>query len=237
MRADGIVYVEFRNSPFNIAALNNISLQETIDWLAEAAASAEDRYKLKVRLIISLSRYRFDLDMAYLLLNSIKLADGRKYIVGVDLSGDEDTQVPDEACRFFRVAKEELGLSITIHAGETGNNRNIEWAIIDCGADRIGHGLAAVNCPKTVELIIDRDVCVELCLCSNFRTGRVQNPANHPIVKFIELGIPFVLCSDNPAVHGTTLSDDYYLFSKITGRADILEQMFERQKRYAFLGN
>ena len=37
MRSDGIVYIEFRNSPFNIALLNNISLQETIDWLAEAA--------------------------------------------------------------------------------------------------------------------------------------------------------------------------------------------------------
>lgn len=233
---DGVVYMEFRNSPFNIASINNITLEETIDWLAEAVTAAEEQFPVKVRLIISLSRYNFDLDMAYQLMVGIKKAHGRKFVVGVDLSGDENTQVPHDTCRFFRKAKDELGLSVTIHAGETGNYQNIEWAILDCGATRIGHGLSAVKSPKTTELIINRNICVEVCLQSNFRTGQIRCPDEHPISQFVALGIPFILCSDNPAVHGTTLSDDYNLFYKITARQDILEQMFERQKYFAFSG-
>ncbi len=205
--------------------------------MAEAAAAAEERLPVQVRLILSVSRYRFDLDMAYSLLDGIKKANGHKYVVGVDLSGDEDTQVPRQTSGFFKKAKDELGLSVTIHAGETGNYENIEWAILECGAARIGHGLAAVNSPKTAELIIDRNVCVEICLTSNFRTGQVQRPEEHPIGRFIDLGIPFVLCSDNPAVHGTTLSDDYHLFHRITGRKDIIDQMLDQQRCYAFSGD
>ena len=237
LRTDGVTYVEFRNSPFNIATLNNISLQETVEWLAEAAATAEEQLHLQVRLILSVSRYGFDIDKSYSLLDSIQKANGSKYVVGVDLSGDEDTTIPSEICGFFKKAKDELGLSVTIHAGETGNHENIEWAILECGADRIGHALAAINCSKTADLIIDRDVCVEVCLQSNLRTGAVKCLEEHPVVKFLDLGIPFVLCSDNPAIHGTTLSDDYNLFRRVTGREDILEQMLEQQKRYAFSGD
>jgi hypothetical protein len=43
-----------------------------------------------------------------------------------------------------------------------------------------------------------------------------------------------VLCSDNPAVNGATLSDDYRAFAEVTGREDILSAMFNRQNRYAF---
>ncbi len=234
--SDNVVYVEFRNSPFNIASLNRISMEETVDWLAEAVAASEEKFPVQARLILSLSRYQFTLDVAHRLLDGIGKAQGRKYVVGVDLSGDEDTQVPREASSFFRRAKDELGLCVTIHAGETGNHQNIEWAILDCGADRIGHGLAAVNSPKTVELIIDRNVCIEICLQSNFRTGQARCLSEHPITQFVDLGIPFVLCSDNPAVHDATLSDDYQLFYKITARQDLLDEMFERQKRFAFSG-
>jgi len=234
--SDGVIYIELRNSPFNIASLNSISLEETVDWLAEAAAISEEKFPVKVRLILSLSRYQLNLDMGYRLLDGIKKASGREYVVGVDLSGDEDTHVPHEICGFFRRAKDELGLSVTIHAGETGKHHNIEWAILDCGADRIGHGLAAANSPKTVELIINRHICIEICLQSNFRTGQVQCFNEHPITRFVDLGIPFVLCSDNPAVQGTTLSDDYLLFNKITARQDILDQMLESQRHFAFSG-
>src|SRR5271154_3931569 len=36
LAADNIAYAELRNSPFNIAEINNISLTETLAWLTEA---------------------------------------------------------------------------------------------------------------------------------------------------------------------------------------------------------
>lgn len=69
----------------------------------------------------------------------------------MDLSGNENIPHSQELVRFFREAKEEYGLGVSIHAGETGNAENIRWAIEDCRAQRIGHGSAAHNNPKVLD--------------------------------------------------------------------------------------
>ena len=234
LEADGVSYAELRNSPFNISELNGISMRETVEWLTEAVAIADSQHGVTARLILSISRFRFDFELAKSLLQAIKDANSGKYIVGLDLSGNEDTPIPETVADLFREAKDELGLGITVHAGETGDQRNIEWAIECCNADRIGHALALNKSPQLVELVIKRDVCIEVCLHGNLRTGYVQNIAEHPIHEFIRVGVPFVLCSDNPAVNAVPLSEDYVLFATATGRYDILKEMAERQAHYAF---
>ena len=234
LRSDGVMYAEMRNSPFNIAQLNGISMQDTVEWLSEATACAEEQTGVSVRLILSISRYNFDLSRAKSLIQAIGAANCGEYVVGVDLSGNEDSPVSDDVATLLRQAKDSLGLGVTVHAGETGNHRNIEWAIESCKADRIGHALAAVSSPILLERLIEQDICVEVCLHTNLRTGSVSKIQRHPVHEFLRLGVPFVLCSDNPAINAASLSEDYLLFLDATGRHDILCEMAERQRRYAF---
>jgi adenosine deaminase len=85
-----------------------------------------------------------------------------------------------------------------------------------------------------MEIISKRDIVVEVCPISNQLTSAVRN-GNYSFKKFIEYDVPFVLCSDNPAIHKRSIDDDYNLFLEKTGRADILSKMFSIQKKYSFI--
>src|SRR5262245_18390206 len=50
LRRDNVVYVEFRNSPFNIAAVNHVELREAVEWLLEAVVRAGEAHHVDARL-------------------------------------------------------------------------------------------------------------------------------------------------------------------------------------------
>ncbi len=232
--ADGVRYVEFRNSPFSIAKQNNISLEESLEWLVDSLTVASSQTGIDARLIPGLSRFDCSPEQGLGLLEAIKATNRAGRIVGVDLSGDEDKPIDGEIARFFRIAKDEIGLGVTIHAGETFVASNVEWAVKECGADRIGHCLAAATEPRLLESLARRDVCIEACLSSNILTGRVASVKQHPIGKFIEAGVPFVLCTDNPSVHNVPLSGEYALFGEHFPESAVLDTMYDRQLEYSF---
>ncbi|MFD1735418.1 hypothetical protein ACFSCX_02475 [Bacillus salitolerans] len=234
LKKDNVSYIEFRNSPFYISKINGISLEEALVWLIESIKEQSYLYDINARLILSLTRHELLEVNVNQLLEAIRKVNTDNVIVGVDMSGNEDTKLPYSIEKFFLRAKEDLGLGITIHAGETGNHENVEWAIKNCGAMRIGHGSAAVKSENLLNLIIEKDICLEVCLISNLRTGYVQGIEEHPLKVFLEWDIPFVLCTDNPSVHGASLSDEYTLFLNHFKRADILEKMYERNNKYSF---
>lgn len=231
---DNVKYAELRKNPFNICDLNKTSLEVTLEWLIDALCVCSQKYGIDARLIVSLSRYHNDLEKARELICAIKNVNYRSRIVGLDLSGDEDKAINCAMSKFYRAAKEDLGLGITIHAGETGNVNNLCWAITECHADRIGHGLAAAESTELLDKIQSSSVCLEVCLSSSFLTGIVKRESPHPVQTFIDLGIPFVLCSDNPQINNACLSDEYELFLTMTSRDDILEEMYGRQMSFSF---
>ncbi len=233
---DNVSYVELRNSPFYISRLNNISLDEALIWLIDAINLGSEEFGLQAKLILSITRHEFNIDQAKHLLRAIKNVNAKGTIVGIDMSGNEDHPVSFEVSKVFRLAKEELGLNITIHAGETGSIDNIEWAINECRADRIGHGSAAMKSENLMELICEKNICIEVSLTSNLRSGYCNDIKNHAVKTFIDKGVPFVLCTDNPSVHGANLSDEYLLFLKTFNREDIIQEMYKRQMLYAFGG-
>ena len=233
---DNVNYVELRNSPFNISEINEIPLEEALTWLIHSVDTMSTRIGIEAKLILSLSRYNFSTTNAKKLLNAIRSINYNDIIVGVDLSGNEDTPISSDISDFFRTAKRELGLGVTIHAGETGNIQNIVWAINDCKADRISHGLVSYKSPELMDQLCQKNICLEICLYSNYLIRTVQAIEEHPIKAFIKNGVSFVLCSDNPAINNADLSKNYFLFKEITGNNDILRNMYDCQKRYSFGG-
>lgn len=232
---DNIKYVELRNSPFYIGRINDITLEESLNWLIESIIVSSKIHGIDARVILSLTRHELNLFETEKLLMAIKKVNSKNIIVGVDLSGDEDCLISKvEVANFFRKSKDDYGLGITIHAGETGNPENILWAIEDCKADRIGHGLAAVNNAKVLYLLKERNICIEVSLVSNLRTGYINSIEDHPIKAFLEWDIPFVLCTDNPSVHNIALSDEYSLFLQQYKRSDIIQQMYTKQLYHSF---
>jgi Adenosine deaminase len=49
---------------------------------------------------------------------------------------------------------------------------------------------------------------VEVCPTSNRRIGGIDDPAHHPVHRFLAAGLPVVVSSDDPGIFGTTLGDE-----------------------------
>tara|TARA_R110000744_G_scaffold68927_2_gene140130 strand:- start:890 stop:1870 length:981 start_codon:yes stop_codon:yes gene_type:complete len=235
LKTDNIRFVELRSSVIYLSSLLNKPLEETLILFITLLNQVSSKYKIKYGLILTITRGDYSMSHLTTLMNAYKNIDTPKEIVGIDLAGNEDIQVSMDLGSAFRYYKDHFNLGITIHAGETGNIENIKTAIKEFGADRIGHGTAAGKCPETMELLVQKDICVEICPISNRRTGAIKAEEAHPVKEFIKNNVPFVICSDNPSIHMATLSDDYLDFYHETQNLEILNNMFEQQKKYTFI--
>ncbi len=102
-------------------------------------------------------------------------------------------------------------MGITIHAGEWSGATAVEEAIIGLGADRLGHGVRAVESSKTIKLIRERSITLEICLTSNIQTGVVHNINQHPLLDLLDLNVLATLNSDDPSVSDSSLTNEYQL--------------------------
>ncbi|MFS7186471.1 adenosine deaminase [Serratia proteamaculans] len=232
---DNIKFVELRNSVIYIALLNNISVTDALEWVLTEIEVCSNKFNIQAGLILTVTRGEYASEHLRSLLSAYKNLGCPKAVIGLDLAGNEDIEPPRDTAKLFREAKDSYGLGITIHAGETGNYTNIKDAVINYGADRIGHGTAVVKSHEIIDLIIDRNICIEVCPISNRLTKAVPELEPHPVNEMIKYNVPFVLCSDNPAIHASSLSEDYLVFMRETNNKKNIHEMYKTQKTYTFL--
>ena len=133
-------------------------------------------------------------------------------VVGFGIGGDE-RRGPAEIFRdVFRVAREN-GLRLTAHAGETAGPESI-WAAINVGAERIGHALTAGEDSELIAVLAERQIPVEVCVSSNLRTQCCRSVAEHPVKKYFDAGLMVTISTDDPAMFGTSLVNEYELLRR-----------------------
>ena len=112
------------------------------------------------------------------------------------------------------------GLHLTVHAGESAGPESIAAAVNLLHAERIGHGLTAIQDPRIVELLAKRQVAVEICLSSNLRTGCCARIEDHPLKRYFDAGVMVTLNTDDPEMFGTTLNREYQIAQETFGLTD-----------------
>ncbi len=232
---ENVKKVELRHTVVNISRHNDIKLEDALILLGEIISDKSNKTGIKAGLIISLDRSENVVDNGKRVIEAISNIGNPSLIVGLDLTGDENIPIDDRVEEVFREAKDELGLGITVHAGETGDIRNIYIAIEKFKADRIGHGTAAAKSPKLMELIAEKDVCIEVCPTSNMLSGAYDGHQHHPAKVFYHHEVPFVICSDNPQVHSKGLSYDYLQVYNEIKDVDFLREQYSVQDKYSFI--
>ena len=128
-------------------------------------------------------------------------------VVGFGIGGDEAAGPCGWFCDVFAFAREN-GLALLPHAGETVGPESV-WAALNQGADRIGHGIRAIEDPELMRELRDRDVPLEVCITSNVCTGSVPSLEEHPVRRLFDAGVPITLNTDDPALFRTTLANEY----------------------------
>lgn len=137
-------------------------------------------------------------------------------VIGFDIAGAERGNPPRLFKEAYSIAKKG-GLGLTAHAGEDEGPRAVWEAIDVLGVDRIGHGCSAVQDETLLRRLARDQICVEVCLTSNYQTGAVKRGEKHPIHKFLEFGIPVAICTDNTTVSNTDQNKETQLLAAELG--------------------
>jgi len=130
-------------------------------------------------------------------------------IIGIGLGGDE-RQTGADVFRDHYAEARDAGLRLTAHAGESTGPESI-WAAINIGAERIGHGLTAIEDPELMEVLTERQIPIEICITSNIRTGCCLPLTTHPVRSYFDAGLMITLNSDDPAMFSSDLECEYKL--------------------------
>jgi len=156
-----------------------------------------------------------------------------RQVVAFGIGGSEQRGPAGWFTEVFAFAKS-AGLHLTAHAGETMGPESV-WAALGLGAERIGHGIAAVRDRELMRHLRDRDIPLEICLTSNLVTGVVERLEDHPVRRLFDAGVPVVLSTDDPAMFGCTLAGEYQLAAhRLRFSQAELRKIAENGWRYRF---
>ncbi|HYN22639.1 MAG TPA: adenosine deaminase [Thermoanaerobaculia bacterium] len=144
------------------------------------------------------------------------LAGRGRGVVAMGLAGIE-AGFPNEPYReHFKVARQE-GLHCVAHAGEHGGPESIRSVLEVCGAERIGHGVRAVEDPALVEELRDRRIPLEVCPTSNLCLGVFPDMASHSFDRLYRAGVEVTVNSDDPPLFDTDLTGEYLALHRTFG--------------------
>lgn len=103
------------------------------------------------------------------------------------------------------------GLKRTVHAGESSGPDGVRDAIELLGADRIDHGVRAIEDVRVVDLLVAKGIPLGICPTSNLTLGVYPAIGQHPVEKLRQAGVRFSLNTDDPGLLGTDLPSEYGL--------------------------
>ena len=133
-----------------------------------AATQPFERRGLRLNWIFDAVR-QFGADRAVQVVEAAKRCRSPR-IVAFGIGGDELSLATSEFRAVYQKAAE-YGLHRLMHAGEIGGPEKIREAIELLGAERIGHGIAAIHDPALMDILATRCIPLEICPASNLRTG------------------------------------------------------------------
>ncbi|HKP92610.1 MAG TPA: adenosine deaminase, partial [Chthoniobacterales bacterium] len=204
-KREGIDYIELRFSPWFMAEPHRLNPEEVIEGVITGIAEGVKATGVRVNLIGILSRtYGADIaskELAALLAH-------REHFIALDLAGDEANFPAPLFVEHFKKGRD-AGWRVTVHAGEAGGSQSVWDAIRLLGAERIGHGVRALEDPKLADYLAENRVPIEANLTSNVHTSTVTSLAAHPLREMMARGLVCSINTDDPGVSGIDLEHEF----------------------------
>lgn len=194
-------------------------LPDMIDAIHAGFTAAEQDGLPPVGLCVSLLRTQSADAAAELVDRLVALRHPR--VVALSIDGNEAAagRTGPRFAEAFRRAGA-AGLRRTVHAGESSGPEGVLDAIEWLGADRIDHGVRAIEDPRLVELLADRQIPLGVCPTSNLALGVYARIEDHPIDRLLRAGVRVSINTDDPALLGASLVGEYALCSQAFGWSD-----------------
>ena len=207
-RKNNITTIELRFNPMK----RNRGGEQDLDHIISAAIRGMDRamleYPVTPGLILCLDRaFPYHLNE---IIAEKAIAYRVRGVVGVDIAGQEsaDFKPADYKRLFDRVRRR--GLGVTVHTGESGPVEEIAEVIEQLEPSRIGHGVKAAYDPRTMAMIRERGITLEVCPTSNLNTRVVSGWEEFRWIfdTFGRNGVKFTINTDGPEMLKTYMRDE-----------------------------
>ncbi len=209
LHRDGTGYADLIVNPSHWSAWRG-RLREMLDALDAGFREAEQDGLPSVGLCVSLLRTQSEGEAVDLVEQLTAWRHPR--VVALSVDGDEvaaGRTGPRFAEAFRRAGAG--GLRRTVHAGESSGPEGVRDAVELLGADRIDHGVRAIEDQVTVGLLVDRRIPLGVCPSSNLALKVYASMDEHPVEALRRAGVLVSLNTDDPSLLGTTLPREYSL--------------------------
>jgi adenosine deaminase len=211
---DGVTYVEIRTGlkdygdgyeSYLLAVLNGLKI-------------GTEGSSLVANILLSMKR-NTPSSLAQETLRLIKKYN-KDGVIGIDLSDDA---LLGDASSIVEMMDEirELNIPIALHLGECSEETREQQMreLENFQPQRIGHGVFL--CDEAKEWILNRNIPIEMCLSSAVKAHMVHNAADHPALELLKNGYPVCICTDDPLIFRTTLTQECNMVKEILSYDDV----------------
>ncbi len=218
LAAGGAGYADVIVNPTHWTAWQG-RLREMVDAIDAGFSAAEQDGLPPVGLCVSLLRTQSAQAAAELVDALVALRHPR--VVALSIDGNEAAagRTGPRFAEAFRRAGA-AGLKRTVHAGESSGPEGVRDAIELLGADRIDHGVRAIEDPELVALLADQQIPLGICPTSNLKLGVYPAIDEHPIDRLRRCGVAVSINTDDPVLLGASLVGEYALCRDAFGWGD-----------------
>jgi adenosine deaminase len=191
--------------------VHRLPLDELIDALQAGVEAGESKYGSRMRFIPDISRH--EPESAWPVLDFVLKGWQRGLFLGLGLGGPEKGYPPGLYEEVYAEARRQ-GLHVVAHAGETAGPESIWGALHGLQAERIGHGVRAVEDPALLDALQDSRIPLEVSPVSNYRLKVVPADRPHPIRQLVDHGLLVTVNSDDPSMFATDLNHEFHLLAR-----------------------
>lgn len=217
---DNVIYLE-ASVDIDLARFFN----DSIDLLIDSVIALKEKYKAKINFKPEIGVNK-DLDLDKVYSDGIKCIES-KVFNSIDLYGQELGKDLKPFVRFYDMAKD-FGLKTKVHIGEFSASHTVNEAIELLNPDEIQHGIRSADSDYTMDLILERDIRLNLCPTSNIMLGASKDLESYPIRKLYDYGVKLTVNTDDLILFNSTISDEYMklINSNIFSYDEIMELKF-----------
>jgi adenosine deaminase len=202
--ADGVIHVEPFFDPQTHTA-RGIDFGTVINGISRALREGQLRFGMTHRLIMCWLRHLSQDDA---LATWEQAQPYLSLIDGVGLDSGERGNPPEKFADAYAVARA-AGLHSVAHAGEEGPAAYVTTALDVLHAERIDHGVHAIDDEAALRRLVDQRVPLTMCPLSNKRLQVTPDLRAHPLKRFMDAGAVVIVNSDDPAYFGGYVADNY----------------------------
>jgi len=203
-QADNVIHAELFFDPQTHTA-RGVAFDTVINGLRRACEKAEAELGIHAGLILCFLRHLSEAEAFE------TLAQARPHLgkfIGVGLDSSERGHPPEKFARVFADARA-LGLRVVAHAGEEGPPEYI-WSALDVlKAERIDHGVQAVNDPMLMQRLAAERIPLTVCPLSNVKLCVFKDMKDHSLRQLLDAGLVVTINSDDPAYFGGYINQNF----------------------------